>query len=281
MKKCALNLLSICGLIAILLTSCKEEETPKKKVVKEDPKVEEPAPIIVAEANMSLINKMTATWCGPCGTWGWELFESIIEANKANAVIMGTYGSGSSNYYNEVAEDLKKAQAPTAGWPAFCVNGSNKTEYSPTGGIYTTTTQDNVTNAVNDHKSNEVMVSAGYRMDAEGDTVKMTVKTKFFRDGDDGAQYYMGVYVMEDKVVGYQSGRGNSASHHHVLRGSLTGNTFGVLIENGNKSGATFEQSFELIPDATWNKDNLEYAVVIWKKLGVRYLFVNAFQDNN
>ena len=59
----------------------------------------------------------------------------------------------------------------------------------------------------------------------------------------------------------------------------MTTDVWGVKIDNGKTTGSEFEHTFELPVDATWNTENLEYAVVIWKKLGVKYVFVNAYQD--
>ena len=156
------NLLWV-GVALTIFSSCKDDGSA---VVVDDTtkKTEEntgPEPIVVQEVNMSLINKLTATWCGPCGSWGWTLFQEIIDETHNDAVIMGTYGSSTSNYYNPAAAAFKQAQAPSAGWPAFCANGENRTAYSSNGGIYTATTKTNVVAEVAGFKAKEVIAGAG------------------------------------------------------------------------------------------------------------------------
>ncbi|MBI1308100.1 MAG: Omp28-related outer membrane protein [Bacteroidetes bacterium] len=272
------------GIAALMFTACKEDEGVKKTDDTNNTENTDntPAPIVVSETNMSIINKMTATWCGPCGAWGWTLFEEIIAATENDAVEMGTYGDKNSNYYNATSQAFKTAQAPSAGWPAFCVNGYNKTEYASNGGIYTTTTKTNVLTEVSRFKAAECVVSAGYRDTIIDGKIKIDVKTKFFKDGEEAYNYYVGAYVIEDKVVGYQNSIGNNASHHHVLRSSMTGdNVWGVAVGNGKAAGSEFDTSFEMAVDPSWNTENLEYAVIIWKNIGPKYMFVNAHQNKD
>src|ERR1700752_2435008 len=107
-------------LVAVLsLTNCKKETTA--------PPANTGAPsITVAEENTALVNKFTATWCGPCGSWGWDLFENVIEENANDAIYMGTYSSSSPSYdntdfYNTIADTFYNSFAPGKGIPAFCV----------------------------------------------------------------------------------------------------------------------------------------------------------------
>ncbi len=268
--KIALSLL----ITASLLIGCSDDksEEVKKESVESSIKVE--------ETNMAIINKLTATWCGPCGDWGWDLFEGIIADNHNDAIIIGTYGSSSSKLKNPTAELFKKDFAPSAGWPAFCVNGANETEYSSTGGIYTTTTQTNCKSAVDAHKNSEVLVNAGYEANIEDGKLTIKARSLFFKDGDAAAEYKMGAYVMEDKVKETQAGKTGIVEHHHVLRGSMTAtDLYGVKIEGGSTSGASFEHTFTMDIPAEYIQENLEYAVVIWKVNGSKHEFVNAYQS--
>jgi hypothetical protein len=234
--------------------------------------------ITVEKKNMALVNKLTATWCPPCGGWGWDLFEEIISDVHSDAVIMGTYGSSSSKMYNGTAGKFKEDFAPTAGWPAFCVNGANETEYSSQGGIYTAQTRTNCKDAVVGHINSTVVVGAGYNASITDGTISIEAKSEFFTDGESGAQYKMAAYVMEDKPLEVQSGKTGMVEHHHVIRGAASTDDYGVMINNGSTTGSTFEHTFTMPVGSGWVEDNLEYAIVIWKVNGGNHEFVNANQ---
>jgi len=48
----------------------------------------------VPEKQQALITKIAADWCSPCGTWGWTMFENLIQDNDANAVLITAHHSG-------------------------------------------------------------------------------------------------------------------------------------------------------------------------------------------
>ncbi|HHB79571.1 MAG TPA: hypothetical protein ENK85_10105, partial [Saprospiraceae bacterium] len=41
----------------------------------------------VPQTQSSLIIKKTASWCPPCGGWGWDLFEQLIDDNDSQAIL--------------------------------------------------------------------------------------------------------------------------------------------------------------------------------------------------
>ncbi len=234
--------------------------------------------VTVVEKNMGLYNKLTATWCGPCGQWGWTLNTDIIALVETNAVLMGTYASSSSGMYNATAGALKTAFSPASGWPDFCANGKQKTQFSGTGGIYTSLTKDSVVAEINRHVNAAVMVNSGYNTKIENDTLTITAKVQFFQDMPATSKYYIGAYVIEDGVMSIQSGQTGTVAHHHVLRGSVSSTTWGAEITSGNTAGSTFDQTFKMAIPSSWNQANLEVATIIWEKVGSTYKFVNAYR---
>ncbi len=236
--------------------------------------------VTVTEKNMGLYNKLTATWCGPCGQWGWTLNTDIMTLIDGNAVMMGTYASTSSDMYNATAGAFKTAFSPTSGWPDFCANGKQKTQFSGTGGIYTGPTKDSVVAEINRHVNAEVKVNSGYSSKIEGDTMIITTKVKFFKDMPVGSTYFLGAYVIEDGVMNTQNGQSGVVAHHHVLRGSaLAGSHWGTQITSATTAGSTFDYTFKMAIPASWNKNNLEVATIVWEKVGSAYKFVNAYTN--
>lgn len=232
---------------------------------------------VPVQKSVPIINKTTATWCGPCGQWGWDLFQDIIDDNKPKAILMGTYGSTSSDMYNQTAGDFYNDFCSGAGWPAFAVNGKNRTAYSSSGGIYTTTTRTNCKTVSDSFAATSPLASTGYTYKITGSTLTVTTKTKFWQATS--GEYFVGVYVIEDGVMNTQVGQSGTVAHHYVLRGSISaGASFGVSIVNGSvTSGQTFDKSFTYTLPANWNKSKLQVVTMIFKKSsGPGYDFINA-----
>jgi len=55
-------MLTLISLTVLFTFSCKDDET--KPTTPSENKID------VAEQNIGLYSKITATWCGPCGSWG-------------------------------------------------------------------------------------------------------------------------------------------------------------------------------------------------------------------
>lgn len=233
--------------------------------------------LTVEKVNNSLVTKATATWCGPCGSWGWTLYNDIINTNKPSAKFLSLYASTSSSWDNNLfytSDATVLAQAfGIRGYPTMSTNGSNTMEYSSTGGIYTAQSKTNTDNAVSAHKSSNVVANSNHELTIEGDKAKVKVATKFFEAVS--GEYYIAAYLAEDKAKNRQASQTGVVEHHHVFRASFAG-AWGTNITNTGANG-TEEFNFEVSIDNSWVKDNLEVVTVIYKKNGTKYEFVNAF----
>ncbi len=105
-------------------------------------------------------------------------------------------------------------------------------------------------------------------------TLALTVKSKFFAQAN--GEYFLNVYVVENGVMQEQSGRPN-AIHEKVLRGDMVGNNFGDVLASGTIAiNTAFSTELSIPIAASWAVDNLELSVVIWKKNGNKYDFING-----
>ena len=232
--------------------------------------------IFEANKSMALVTKMTATWCGPCGGWGWTTNEEIIDELGGKAVVMSLYQPSSLN--NPTATEWI-ADFNTQGTPNWAVNGNNRTAYSPTGGIYTSTTKSNCVNASDSTYSASPEAQAIYgAFTTEGSSITVNTLTQFY--GSPSGEYYLGAYIVENGVIADQSGdAGPNASHPYVLRGSMDGNSYGTLLVNGSTGTELMENTFSMTMETEWVTENISVALVIWKKVGGSYTFVNAFTN--
>ena len=188
--------------------------------------------------------------------------------------------SPTSSELNNAAAAQWGSDFDVQGYPNYCVNGKNRTAYSSTGGIYTSTTQTDVVNASDSTYSTSPVASAVYSKVISGTTLTVNTATKFFSAAS--GEYYLGVYVIEDGVIEDQSGDvGAGASHHLVLRGAMDGNPYGSLLVNGTASTDVMENTFTMEMESDWIADNITIGLVIWNKVSGSYNFVNAYTESS
>jgi hypothetical protein len=220
-----------------------------------------------------IVQKATATWCGPCGQWGWTLMDEIRQDNKAKAFVFSLYGDNASNYYNPAAGDLTSWGQS---WPNWGVNNINRTAFSASGGIYSTTTRTTIKAAVDSFAATTPVASTGFTYTISGSTLTVTTNTKFWK-APGSSEYFLEAYVVEDSVYGTQNGQTGSVYHHDVLRKGMTAaSSYGVSLGSGIAINTVKPKTFTTTLDATWNKNRIKVLTIIWKKNGSNYDFVNA-----
>ncbi len=222
----------------------------------------------VPETQKSLIIKRTATWCPPCGGWGWDLFENLIEDNEENAILWAMHYSG--DLLNPTAQGINSILSGSS-QPKFYLNTVEVMGSSASANSMRTSFKDDVLeNATNAPIANAIATN----LSIYDNTLSLTVKSKFFAQAN--GEYFLNVYVVENGVLNSQAGRPN-AIHEKVLRGDMVGDAFGDVLTSGMVAMNTEFSTDLSIPIATsWNVDNLELSVVIWKKNGNKYDFVNG-----
>lgn len=274
-----INYLAVVVFATLLFLGCKKSEESTSEPAPVNPPVV--AGITVEEKNMSLVNKFTGSLCGPCGSWGWSMFEEIIANGGDDVCNMGTYSQNfvAQNFITTAATDMDKAYGAakmSSGYPSFSVNGV--CQLDRTSGVNTTSEKQKCMNAISTHKSATCQVNSGYEVTYDATKANITVKTKvkFFKDMT--GQYYVSAYIVEDKVLGTQSGKTGIVEHHDVLRGSIGSTTFGTLITSATTTGSTFEHTFTGPVTAGWKTENFSIVTAIWKKNGTKYEFVNAYR---
>ena len=149
MKKIVLGLLIATAFVACRKTSPMEESENTLEVT---------------ETNMAVIGKRTATWCGPCGSWGFPQFEALKDTYKNKALFMAwkdafTTAEGST-LFDEVG-------------PAFNLGGSVPTFFYN----FIPNADDSV---INQHvESDYVEANSNYEMEVSGQSVLLKTTTKF------------------------------------------------------------------------------------------------------
>lgn len=225
----------------------------------------------VEQKQRSLITKRTATWCPFCGTWGWSLFDGLIDDNENKAVFIAAHFD--DNLAIPASAEITQNFGGVS-QPVFYFNETNQNATSSNGA----TVRTNVQNQVDAAYGTSPVANAGFTPVYLNGAIQVKSKVKFFQAAE--GEYYLGVYLLEDNVQASQSGQSGTVSHRYVMRESFTASTWGELIVNGAAAaGSEYSLNFALpIGDPA----GYEYEVVgvIWKKEGAKYKVVNVWSTS-
>lgn len=238
-----------------------------------------------------LVHKITATWCGPCGSWGWNLANEIITATEGKALYISLFASSSDGsagggqtwknleFYNNTAATLAQ-QFTLIGYPDFGANAITHTAPNFNGStINVAQVKTDVINAINTFSATDPLASPASNMSVSGNTVTVNSKVQFWSAAD--GEYYLAAYIVEDGAMNAQNGQTaptGQTAHHGVLRASMSTSAWGDQIATGSiPVNQTYTKTFTFtVTDTKWDKAKFKIYNVIWKKEGGVYKFINA-----
>ena len=222
----------------------------------------------VPEVQRPLVTKIAATWCPPCGGWGWTFFEDLVIDNEEKATMIVAHHDGQ---LVTIAGDAFSSNFNSPYQPYFYVYNDDVGASSSNAAAKRTEVKD----MVDVEAAKSPIANTGMILNLYDVQLQIITKTKFFQAAS--GEYYLGIYAVENEVVNFQQGQGNNAIHEKVLRGSLIDDTFGELISSGNiDAGSEFGKVYNIELDANWNTDHLEIVTIIWKKEGDTYVATNT-----
>ena len=231
----------------------------------------------VSETSKSLVYKATATWCGPCGSWGWDLQEQIYQDNHEKAIVFHAHASSSSLGSTLTNNFMSLFESP-GGYPNWIANGSNETVYSQSGGIYTGQTRSNIKDMVDDFALEDPVVNTAMTYEIKNGKLTVKTKSKFFQKAN--TEYYLSVLILEDGIKAQQAGQQGEVIHDHVLRSYASANPYGEAINTGPaKAGDEIKKTFTKNLDYSWNSDNVYPVLLMLKREGNSFVFANASDE--
>ena len=226
--------------------------------------------INVPETQKSIVTKHTATWCPNCGTIAWDVFSNLVNDVTSGAILVAAHRSRSSDLYSKVAEDFLLNMPGVVYQPEFFVNAEKF------GGNYQTLA-DNIKNKITANASESPIAQAGIQLlvneDGSG-PLRVNTKTKFFKNAQ--GIYHLAVWLIEKESIADQANRGTKVTHKQVLKKALTEASFGIEFAIDPEAGTEIENSFEYEFEEGDGIENMEIAVMIWKKEGERFFYVNG-----
>ncbi len=223
----------------------------------------------VEQVQRTLLTKKTASWCSKCGTWGWQMFEGLLDQNSNKAVLFAAHYSG--DLINNTAIAITD-NFGGAGQPIFYVN--NEDQFVNSGNV--SAKLDEVRGQVDANFQQAPLANAGIEATLAGTELTIKTKTRFFQATE--GKYYLGLYILENNLVSPQAANSNTAIHQKVLRTAVTTDHFGQLIADGTVPVDTeVDHTFTYQMPSGLTKENTEIAIVIWKVAGGDFEVVNTF----
>lgn len=222
--------------------------------------------VATEQKQKSAVINLTSLTCSSCGSYGIPALVSAYTTYPNDVVPLKV------NLDDELQSTISYTIAGnyvsgTFGIPYFIVGNQNNVSSSS----INSTVASQIT-------ATPVAAAAGI-MSISGSTISVKTKVKFYSavSGD----YYLAVYIMENGLSANQSGAStNPWIHNHVMRANIAGSgAFGESIATGSiASGKVVDKTYTYNLPTNWKAANIYAALVVWKKNGSKYDFVNAFQ---
>ena len=255
--------------LLIILAGCEQDPTEVKM---DQNNATDANSLIVLKENKSLMMNLCATNCPPCGSWGWVMFDEIAEKTKDVSLPLMIYSSNPfAEHFICVESSAIDNHLGVTGYPTFAVN--HEMMLSRTGGTVNVVKEKQMiydTIAIHANKSVTAGAALNFYYFKNSDQIGFSYKMSLF-EPEDSANYQLAIYVVEDKVKGYQAGHmdGRDALHPYVLRYGYEG-PWGIPFTGLNISGASMTGN-GVIPIGTdyssgldWDKENIHLYAVIY-----------------
>lgn len=261
------------------------------------------AAFTVENKQRTLLVYNTATWCGPCGTYGGPTFKGVL--SNADIVAIDLHTSGSSLLTPIYAPGgAKKDTAMIAPFAIYLYAQTKPNGYIPhfyanntfLGNSEVTSTS--ITSAANTFKAAAPVAGVAVKAAASGNVINIDYKAKAFSalTGD----YHLSLLLCEKSVTATQSGApGGITDHKHIVRATAYGTAaspMDAFSPTPVLSNATAGQEVSGSKSFTWelptlatryngfkrwdafNASNTMVAAILWKKNGNAYELVNVAQ---
>lgn len=221
----------------------------------------------------SLAIKFTETWCGPCGASSF-VTDDILEDIGDKGYFMAVMGSSSPFSMNSNCYDVFESNYPLSGLPSFFANDMDL-------GWMTTTIAGQTKDIYDAFYETAPIVSPAGTFTFTETKITVDAKAKFWTDAT--GEYYLAAFIVEDSVIAKQNGKSDSV-HRYIMRGTMMADysPWGQLLSGENIAANTeFTKSFERVLHPSWNLSKLSVLLVVYKKEGSKYKFINTMKTVN
>lgn len=233
--------------------------------------------IVVSSTQNSVFVKFTATWCGPCGSYGAPTFANKMNTHKGKILAISLqYNDALSTADNEGLVSGFLAHMPPPGGslstPSF---GVNNQYYAQTLGAADA--------EVNSKYAADPNVGVGikYTIGAGPNAGKLNITAigKFFKQVN--GEYKISILAIAKKTIAPQKVDDTynpNFEHKQVLLGAITsGGLYGEAFHTGPAQPGTLAKWAKAVAiNPAWDLTNLEMGVIVWRKNGNSWTFENC-----
>lgn len=276
------KLFTLAILAVFAFVGCKEGTEPVEPT--EEPGLE------VENKQRSTLIYYTATWCGPCGSYGSPAFKAVTNAidnsdliafdiHTGNAQLVAFYKNlENDSFYVSSANRLLNNLPLPGSIPAFFLNGGYEGTRVTTG---------DVQSAVNTYNATNPTVGVAAKAVSSGNNIEIETKAEFFKEAE--GTYHLSALVIEKEVNFRQAVGGSyqeSFDHKLIVKASArdgklqSQNLYGddpiatgtVAVGHTYEGKYTFEYSDNGTPSANfpnwqYQPTNTAIVVIVWKDL--------------
>lgn len=268
------KILIISAIISIAFSACKKDSTTSDEGSSSS--------FTVEKKNRAAVIYFGEDWCPPCGTYGGPTLDSCLL--KEGTLLTGIKMNGSSNtaalnsaIANGAYSAFNTGVFGGAGTiPAMALNNQKISittgiSYNANAAIQKATTFSN----------DSVIAGVALKKAIVGDSIVIDAKVKFFRSFAAGADYTLGLYVVEDHLITSQStssGTDANYEYRNLVRTSNGSTYSGVSINSADAiaENEEFTTTTKLYLKPAWNKSKLKVVGIIWKKGGTPATVINS-----
>lgn len=225
----------------------------------------------ISTKQWTLFSKTTADWCPNCGSWGWNMQKQLVEKfENKNTLTWALHVSGGLT--NQAAKDLA-ANLGVNYHPIFFEGLENMNVTS--GNIPTKIEEAEAIVELNNFS--DAFAGVGILATIDDDnTLDVSADVEFLAPVEDG-NYFLGLYLLEDKLVAYQQNQGQNAVHRYVLRNRILPATFGENLVSGAVAKGQKYKVNASMSNVSGKPENLKVAAIIWNRTSDgKYRFFNA-----
>lgn len=273
--------LIIWAISAFSIWSCTEKSadiptTPatSKDTTQVDTSQLEAPDVVLQSRNKPVFFDYTSTGCPGCGSWGAPTFENLSEKYQDKIVPIAVHIKYGDPMITSISTDIAANRDGQRYTPQLWVNSKNAMVLAGSS-IDGAASIQNIRAQIDQHIASNVQVAVGVSSITNKNTVNVRYKHKALESLD--GEYYVSVYLMENKIFAQQSSSSyNPTEHNYVIRASNSSSFGNNISEEYLVNDAIFEASHTFIINESWQKENLFAMIVVWKKEGDRYVVINA-----
>lgn len=253
--------------LSLTLVSCKKDSTSDNNNNNNNN-----GGVVVAETQKSTIFYFGGTWCPPCGAYGKPAKEKIHNEIPEKAVIISCQ-IGSDPMICQDGQTLQ-AMFNATSVPAMFFGAADAPFAAMIGGSTNTPAQ--AVAKVNEQYALKPITNMALSLKDDAGLISITADGKFFQDGT--GEYYIAGYMLEDKLNYSQVSDGSIEKniHYNVIRTKFGTSITGELIKADPKKGDTFQKQLNFFADTKYVKENLGFAIVVWRKNGTSWTVSNS-----